>query len=202
MSKSIKNEVLEKLCTDLYQQGYSLCKQSAPAQLCQALLVRLQTLQKQQLFNDAKVGRNQNILGDKSIRSDKIFWMEGKQEQESEYFKWLDSIRLALNEQFYLGLNAFESHFSIYQPGDFYERHVDAFKGQSNRKVSLVLYLNDDWQACDGGEIQLYPPNQSALTLMPQMASFVIFMSEEIPHEVLIANKERYSIATWFRIDQ
>jgi SM-20-related protein len=29
-----------------------------------------------------------------------------------------------------------------------------------------------------------------------------LFMSEEIPHEVLSANRTRYSLACWFRQDE
>lgn len=46
-----------------------------------------------------------------------------------------------LNRHLLLGLFSFESHFTHYRAGDFYKQHQDAFKGQANRILSLVVYL-------------------------------------------------------------
>jgi SM-20-related protein len=35
----------------------------------------------------------------------------------------------------------------------------------------------------------------------PKNGTLVLFLSEEFPHEVLVAKKTRYSIAGWFRIN-
>jgi SM-20-related protein len=70
----------------------------------------------------------------------------------------VQALQLYLNKQLLLGLFSFESHFSHYAPGDYYKRHKDAFKGEANRVLSLVLYLNSAWQQDDGGELVLYAP--------------------------------------------
>ena len=90
---------------------------------------------------------------------------------------------------------------SHYAPGAFYERHVDAFKGQSNRILSTVTYLNPSWQSEWGGEFVLYQPesNTQLARERPEQGKLVIFMSEGMPHEVLVAAQDRYSIAGWFR---
>ena len=38
--------------------------------------------------------------------------------------------------------------------------------------------------------------------VIPKANTLVVFMSEEFPHEVLPARKERYSIAGWYRVDK
>lgn len=105
-----------------------------------------------------------------------------------------------LNRRLFLGLFSFESHYAHYCSGDFYKRHYDAFKGETSRKVSVIVYLNRQWLARDGGELVLYSNNNDkvGLKVPPSFATVVVFMSSEFPHEVLRANRDRYSIAGWF----
>ena len=37
--------------------------------------------------------------------------------------------------------------------------------------------------------------------VMPRMGKLAVFLSEEFPHEVLPARRDRYSIAGWFRVN-
>jgi SM-20-related protein len=68
------------------------------------------------------------------------------------------------------------------------------------RVLSSVVYLNPNWDIADGGELVLYDTTDSELTrVQPLAGTAVFFMSEEFPHEVLPARRERYSIAGWFR---
>jgi SM-20-related protein len=48
----------------------------------------------------------------------------------------------------------------------------------------------------------MYPPNsEEGLAFQPQGGTLAVFLSEEFPHEVLAANRTRYSIAGWFRVN-
>lgn len=108
-----------------------------------------------------------------------------------------------MNRHFYLGLKYYESHFSLYEVGDFYEKHLDAFKNSKNRVVTSVYYLNEDWSNGEGGELIIYDKNDIQIKkVMPNMNTLVIFMSEVFPHEVLPARVKRHSIAGWFRVDE
>jgi len=102
-----------------------------------------------------------------------------------------------------MGLFSFESHFACYDVGAYYKRHVDAFIGQSNRALSLVAYLNEQWQESDGGELVLYTSEDDAtgFTVRPEKGTFVIFLSEQFPHEVKTSNRQRHSVAGWFRVN-
>jgi SM-20-related protein len=83
-----------------------------------------------------------------------------------------------------------------------YQRHVDRHKENNARVVSAVCYLNQDWPIEAGGELKLYDSNnQLLLTLPPIGGTLVLFMSADMPHEVLAAHRSRYSIAGWFRQD-
>jgi SM-20-related protein len=68
--------------------------------------------------------------------------------------------------------------------------------------ISLVLYLNDDWHDGDGGVLRVYATRdaqESACDLAPRGGTLVAMRSEAIPHEVLPAIAERWSIAGWLR---
>lgn len=114
----------------------------------------------------------------------------------------MDKLRLGINQRLFLGLFDYESHFAVYAPGAFYQKHRDAFRGAPGRKLSTVLYLNNDWDIQAGGELVLYDEagEQEILQIAPECGRLVIFLSEDFPHEVLPATRPRQSIAGWFRI--
>src|SRR5690606_6756337 len=107
------------------------------------------------------------------------------------------------NRAMYLGIYEYEGHVTVYPPGAFYRRHVDQFQDAAYRRLSLILYLNDaDWSADDGGALRLYLPGQNGertLDVLPEGGTLVAFLSHDIPHEVLPAKRDRYSLTGWFR---
>jgi len=150
----------------------------------------------------AGIGRADNFQVNKAIRSDSIHWLSNNSTGEISFINFMDHLRCGLNQRLFLGLFDYESHFARYQPGQFYAKHIDALKGKSNRVLSTVLYLNEDWQQDDAGELCLYADSGEKLTtVLPSFGTLVIFLSETFPHEVLAANKERFSIAGWFRVN-
>ena len=55
-----------------------------------------------------------------------------------------------LNRALFLSLKDYETHFAIYPPGTFYEKHVDQFQSSGARKISFAFYLNENWTQSDG----------------------------------------------------
>jgi SM-20-related protein len=43
--------------------------------------------------------------------------------------------------------------------------------------------------------------DKEGVKVVPLMGTLVTFLSEEFPHEVLPAARDRYSIAGWFRVN-
>ena len=191
--------LFNSIVDDLVEKNYSLQIQKAPKQICLDLLE--QAKNNTDKFNLAAMGRIKSKVKDKSIRRDKIKWITGETQAELNWLSWCEELRVHLNRSLFLGLNNFECHFSMYEPGDFYKKHVDAFKGKSNRIVSMVLYLNENWLPQHKGELVIYPENQLPIKVEPTLASFIVFLSECIPHEVVASRFDRYAIACWFRID-
>jgi SM-20-related protein len=102
-----------------------------------------------------------------------------------------------------MGLFDYEAHFAHYAPGSYYKRHLDAFKGNTNRVVTTVFYLNPEWDVQAGGEILMYRDEAAAepfTRVAPEFGTLVVFLSDRFPHEVVSASRDRYSIAGWFRV--
>ena len=150
-------------------------------------------------FHDAAIGRGQDALRNRFVRSNKICWITDD-DGANPWATWVASLQAALNEQLFLGLFSFESHFTRYQPGDYYRRHLDAFKGERNRIVSLVTYLNEGWLPDQGGELVLYHSDES-VSVSPEAGTLVVFLSEEVPHEVRSCTRTRHGVAGWFRVN-
>ena len=114
----------------------------------------------------------------------------------------MEALRIGLNEALFLGLFDYECHYAIYDAGSGYAKHSDVLQGKKNRILSTVLYLNEDWQASDGGELVMFDPAGNAViaTVIPTFGTMIIFLSESFPHEVLLAHSKRRSIAGWFRV--
>ncbi len=179
--------------------GYYVVEQALEANLLESLRLEAQA---QQDFRQAGIGRGGDALHNIDIRSDRIAWMDGRTAGQSRWLQAMDTLQRTLNRALYLGLFSFESHYAHYAPGKFYQTHRDAFRGQSNRRLSLVTYLNENWQEDWGGELVLYNDQHAELErVIPKGGTMVIFLSEEFPHEVLPATRDRFSIAGWFRVN-
>ena len=63
--------------------------------------------------------------------------------------------------------------------------------------ISVVIYLNEGWQSGDGGELQLIDQSKNKILVEPIRNRCVLFKSAEVPHEVLLANRSRYSLTGW-----
>lgn len=186
---------------ELYAKGYSIQPNAVPGELCSALFMHLQEMSDSQ-FVSAGVGRSQDYNVNEFVRRDQICWIAGNSVPGAAWLNWCQELLQYLNRNLLLGLFSFESHFAHYAPGAFYKKHLDAFRGQSNRKLSLVLYLNPGWLPDDGGELLLYTnQGQDPIRVTPAFGTLVTFLSEEFPHEVLPARRDRYSIAGWYRIN-
>ena len=190
----------EKITNALVDNGYIIINNALPPKLTQELLSFAKT---QNSYKKAGISSSLDLHLDKARRRDKTLWLNEDNGVQSEYLSWTEGLKSYLNKELYLGLSYFETHFAIYQKGDFYEKHLDAFKNSKNRVVTVVYYLNEAWSKEDGGEIIIYDEDDMFLTKVAPLANtMIVFMSEKFPHEVLPTEATRYSIAGWFRVDR
>ena len=154
----------------------------------------------------AGIGRETDFQLDRTIRKSRIAWMDGSTPAQAGFLQWAEQLRLSLNQALMIGMFEFEACFAVYRPGEFYDRHLDSFEGARNRIVSLVVYLNDTWDAADGGALLVWPEGASedaphVATLVPEGGGVVMMLSETIPHAVQRTERLRYAIAGWWRVN-
>lgn len=186
----------------LHQHGWWAGEQQLDSGLCTALHAEVAQLQQQQQLRAAGIGRGGQHQQAVDYRGDSIHWLDGATVAQRDYLAQMETLRLALNRQLFLGLFELECHFAYYPPGAVYKKHCDSFVGAANRIVSVVSYLNPDWQPRDGGELLLYDAQHTDTLIKrvwPTAGTTVVFLSGQIPHEVRAAHRPRYSIAGWFR---
>lgn len=194
------SSLFDAIVDDLRLKGYSIQLDAIDQKTALSLYQEISSKPAEQLM-PAGIGRDRQHTIDKSIRSDHIEWIDESTPIGNIWLNWAEALRVDINRKLFLGLDEFESHYAYYPKGAFYQRHKDAFVGESNRVLSLVAYLNPNWQPSDGGELVLYreEDDSEGVTVQPQIGTLVLFLSEEFPHEVLPSSQDRYSIAGWFR---
>lgn len=185
---------------DLATRGWSQQKLFVPQSLTLALADECRRRAGQGALAPAGVGRGEAQQISEGIRGDRIQWLEpGQAACCDQYLALFDELRLAINRSLYLGLEDYESHFALYPSGAFYQKHLDRFRDDDRRAVSAVFYLNPDWQAEQGGALRLYLADGSTHDVLPEAGTLVVFLSADLPHEVLPATRERLSLTGWFR---
>lgn len=199
-----KNEpfLFQLIVEDLILQGYSILPSALPPDLLNTLSCYQQNLTPHK-YADAGIGRQEDYTKVKSIRSDEISWITNDFNAGALWLDWIAKLQSFLNQRLFLGLSTFESHFAHYSPGSFYKRHYDAFRGKVNRVLTVVVYLNPQWDNNDRGEFVLYHDEQDydGIKVTPNYGTMVVFLSEDFPHEVLPSTKDSFSIAGWFRVN-
>ncbi|MGB1299851.1 MAG: 2OG-Fe(II) oxygenase [Pseudoalteromonas tetraodonis] len=176
--------------------GYAIIENAIDSDLISELMADCYRINPH--FSLAGIGRLNNLQIDDSVRKDKTYWFDGSSNAQLSYQQIMEAVRTTLNRNFFMGLFDYECHYAKYTQGDFYKKHVDAFKGRSNRVFTTVLYLNSPKK---GGELVIYKPKSKEIEVVikPTAGTLVLFESERFVHEVLPAVDNRYSIAGWFR---
>ena len=152
-------------------------------------------------FAAARIGGQGAQQRRESIRGDFTCWLrEPLLPMEQVLLRRMEELRLQLNREALLGLFELELHYAKYPPGSAYARHVDQPLGTSQRRVSLVLYLNPEWQRTDGGMLRIHDAQDGFIDIEPLGGRLVCFLTSGREHEVLEARSDRLSISGWFRI--
>eukprot|EP00966_Prymnesium_polylepis_P219391 5075919-Prymnesium_polylepis.1 len=82
-----------------------------------------------------------------------------------------------------------------YPPGAYYRRHMDSYDGHDiPRLVTVLLYLV--WQPQAGGQLRCHVPG-GPRDFDPLPGRLVVFMSQEVEHEVLRSEGNRIALTLW-----
>jgi SM-20-related protein len=190
---------------DLSSSGISIRDRFISDAEVQALRECAQARESRGEFAAARIGGQGAQQRRESIRGDFTCWLrEPLLPMEQVLLRRMEELRLQLNHEAFLGLFELELHYAKYPPGSVYARHVDQPLGNSQRRVSLVLYLNPEWQRTDGGMLRIHGAKDGGakdgfIDIEPLGGRLVCFLTAGREHEVLEAGCERLSISGWFR---
>jgi len=134
------------------------------------------------------------------IRGDKIRWINEHFFAGFYYLQSINVLAAIFNQTLFTGIRHSEAHYACYPVGFGYQWHSDNPAGRNERVLSAVFYLNDHWEASAGGAVEIVDNHGTHHEIMPVSNRLIIFDSDR-QHQVQIAHRQRYSIATWLRRD-
>ena len=195
----VRDTALDALCAGLRERGFCVADDLLPMDLLRTLAADCAWRERSGVFKRAGTGRGAGGMQN-ALRDDSIHWLEAgaTDAPASCFLAHMEALRVELNRRLLLGLHELEAHYAVYPAGGGYARHRDRFRDDDARVLSLVVYLNPDWDPADGGQLRLHL-DERVLDVPPAMGCCVLFLSDAIEHEVLPAQRTRRSIAGWFR---
>lgn len=202
-------EQAELIAAGLVTDGICVAPDALAPELVHELALEARALWSDDAYRVAQIGSGESRHIAPNIRSDRILWLDelGSTPAQREFIAELEHLRLAINRAAMLGLFEWEGHLACYPPGASYRRHLDVFAHARERRVSTVLYLNEEWSPGDGGELRIWTEpagpdwrlESPTVDVEPRAGTLVTFLSEDTYHEVLPAHVDRFSLTGWFR---
>ncbi|HRG79799.1 MAG TPA: 2OG-Fe(II) oxygenase [Cyclobacteriaceae bacterium] len=153
-------------------------------------------------FKKAGIGQKQEKQINEAIRGDYIEWIDRTAARPplQAYLTKLNELISFVNQTLFLSLKDYEVHMTIYPAGAYYKKHLDQFKKDDHRKLSVICYLNKNWKVEEGGQLRIYRQEES-LDVLPVAGRLVCFRSDLLEHEVLPSTRNRLSLTGWM-LDQ
>lgn len=194
--------------SSLSESGLWIAPNFFSHEIIEKMLSAAQQKLQQKLLRPAGIGMSAAVQ--KSIRGDNIYWLEWLEINElAPFWQAMTDLKTFLRQELFIAVQDFESHLACYPPGGFYQKHRDNVRQpvgnvaySSARFLTVLLYLNRDWQAQDGGILEIFSPdndNKKIAEVIPQGGTLVLFLSERFPHAVSLTQRERWSICGWWR---
>lgn len=194
--------VFDSIADDLAEHGYAVADQFLRQPEVDAILSLDHFKNGREQFKKAGIGKQHDLQINEAIRGDYIHWLDKTSVPQPAkiYLDRLNNLIEFLNQALFLSLKDYEVHMTVYPPGSYYKRHLDQFRKDDHRKLSVICYLNHDWQEEHGGQLCMYLPDGTR-NFPPTAGRLVCFRSDQIEHEVLPATRERLSLTGWI-LDQ
>lgn len=193
------NSTIENIVNTVYEQRFCITDNFISKEEISLLKNKITSLNESNSFKKAGIGKDKEHITNSEIRSDYIFWLEKDDEHLNKiFFSFIEELMTGINRRFFLGLKDYEFHYAYYPSGTFYKKHRDSFKSDDARKITVLLYLNDNWKKGDGGELLLYTDTNDILKIEPLGGRLLVFESD-MEHEVLMSHADRYSITGWIK---
>lgn len=197
---------MNKLANAIADTGYGvfqdLLSPSIQLDLIQLMAEKVETAE----LIRAGVGAGSGLKVRGEIRSDSIFWLDSEDLAPTAvaWVKAMDELSEHFRSQLFLPLVSYEGHLARYPADGFYKAHLDRHSNTLSREISIITYLNTDWQENDGGQLRLYTDIALGalgpyIDVIPEAGTVVIFLSGSYWHEVMPSRKSRLSLTGWLR---
>ena len=192
----------EELISSFIETNVGLSNHFLGNELANNLKLNLLNLHNQNLLLAAGTGNAEKLSHNQAVRSDSIYWLDRKHENihENDFLNQIEDFIRYLNHSCYTGITGCEFHYSLYNIGSFYKKHLDQFSNNNSRQYSLISYLNSEWKEGDGGNLLIHQDNNNQ-EITPIQVKTVFFKSNELVHEVLVTHQQRMSITGWLKKD-
>ena len=192
----------EILIASYIENKVGVCQHFLSDELANHLKENLLSLHNENKLVTAGTGNANKLIHNAGIRNDVIYWLDKKNNNEYEqaFFVQIEAFIDYLNTSCYAGITGYEFHYSLYETGSFYRKHLDQFQDNSSRQFSMISYLNANWQENDGGELLIHQKDNDQ-KIAPTQGKTVFFKSNELVHEVLVTNERRMSVTGWLKRD-
>jgi SM-20-related protein len=181
-------------------EGCAVLREDALSpELRRACAAAVRTLHADGALAPAGIGRAGVVRPD--IRSDSLAWVDDRigDPPFTALHAAFEALRDVVNAQVWLGLRGFSLMVARYgADGAAYARHLDAFKGDPERRFTAIVYLHDAWGPDDGGALVAYEPTGTRV-ITPAPGRLVMFLADRLEHEVRPAYAERLTATAWFR---
>jgi len=157
----------------------------------------ISAVEENERLKKAGIGTSLHYQIQKEVRGDLIYWLEPERDKQlAAFFVLMEELRNKLGMYCFISLSGSEFHLAKYPIGSKYERHIDQLNKQSNRQITVLIYLNKDWKKGNGGELKIYN-NEGSFLVAPLAKRLLLFKSDVIEHEVLPTKVPRYSLSGW-----
>ncbi|MDB9741954.1 2OG-Fe(II) oxygenase [Akkermansiaceae bacterium] len=197
---------MELLATAIAEDGYGIFPHLLSADVQQGLIELMVAKEAEDEFVAAGVGRGQETKVNSEIRNDSIIWLDDDSSSAiaHTYINGMHRLCEFFREFLFLSVFTYEGHLARYPAAGFYKPHLDRHEKTLAREISIISYLNTDWDESDGGQLRLFTDpslgvNGPHIDVSPQAGTVVIFRSATFWHEVLPSKKTRLSLTGWLR---
>jgi SM-20-related protein len=194
-------EIFETLVSSFIKDKVGIAENFLSAALSENLKSNLLKLFANHKLHFAGTGNETPEVRNELVRGDSIYWLDRSHNDpfENSFFDLMDSFVIYLNNSCYTGITGYEFHYTLYEKDSFYKKHFDQFQNNDSRKYSMIMYLNEDWEKKDGGELCIHHKDRLQ-HIAPESGKTVFFKSSELLHEVLKTTTQRMSITGWLKV--
>lgn len=188
----------DRIADGLAEEGFAVVPNFLSGSEVEAITHTKEFANHASAFKKAGIGKDHDKQINEAVRGDYIQWIDKDNAPAAlnVYLDRLQELSTFLNRSLFLSLKDSEIHMTVYPTGTFYKRHLDQFRKDDRRILSVICYLNEDWTPADGGQLRLYL-NNTYLDVQPTAGTLVCFRSDQIEHEVLVAHRQRLSLTGW-----